>query len=31
VVLLADGRVVAEGEHAGLVRERADYRAAVLS
>ncbi|MDT8912593.1 ABC transporter ATP-binding protein [Amycolatopsis sp. PS_44_ISF1] len=31
VVLLEDGRVVAEGEHAGLVRERADYRAAVLS
>jgi putative ABC transport system ATP-binding protein len=31
VVLLDEGRVVAEGEHAGLVRERADYRAAVLS
>jgi putative ABC transport system ATP-binding protein len=31
VVLLEDGRVVADGDHAGLVRERADYRAAVLS
>ncbi|WP_328610170.1 ABC transporter ATP-binding protein/permease [Amycolatopsis sp. NBC_00345] len=31
VVLLEDGRVVADSDHAGLVRERADYRAAVLS
>ncbi|WP_033287828.1 ABC transporter ATP-binding protein [Amycolatopsis jejuensis] len=31
VVLIEDGRVVAEGSHAELVREQAGYRAAVLS
>ncbi|GAA3562035.1 ABC transporter ATP-binding protein [Amycolatopsis ultiminotia] len=31
VALLGDGKVVAEGSHRDLVRERADYRATVLS
>ncbi|MBB4683332.1 ABC transporter ATP-binding protein [Amycolatopsis jiangsuensis] len=31
VVLLENGQVAAEGSHAGLVRERAGYRATVLS